>query len=131
MSDSVATTSQLSLVASAAETAKTHPTNASPANTRQDVAESGKVSPQSEAPEATRAEVVEAVSDISDYIQTISRELQFQVDDQLGSTIITVTDKETDEVVRQIPSEEIVAMARYIAENAPDPVKGLLMNGEG
>ena len=128
MSDSVATTSQLSLVA---RTANTHPTNVSPTNERQDVAESGKISPQTEVSEVTREEVAEAVSDISDYIQTISRELQFQVDDHLGSTIITVTDKETDEVIRQIPSKEIVAMARYIAENAPDPVRGLLMNGEG
>ena len=131
MSDSVVTTSQLSLVPSTPVTANTHPANVSRTDERQNVAESGKISPQAALSDVTSEEVVEAVSDISDYVQNISRELQFKVDDELGRTIITVIDKETDEVVRQIPSEEIVAMARSIAENAPDPVRGLLMNGEG
>lgn len=126
MSDSAVTTNLLSLVAGSMATA-----DVSPASERQDMSESGKVSPQQPVSEVTREEVVEAVSDISDYIQNVSRELQFQVDDQTGSTIITVTDSDTDEVIRQIPSEEIVAMARYIAENTPDPVRGLLMNSEG
>ncbi|MEH6616214.1 MAG: flagellar protein FlaG [Porticoccus sp.] len=126
MSDSAVTTHLLSLVASSMAT-----TNTTAVQGRQDMPESGKVSPQQPVSEVTRDEVVEAVSDISNYIQNVSRELQFQVDDQAGSTIITVTDSGTDEVIRQIPSEEIVAMARYIAENTPDPVKGLLMNSEG
>ncbi|MEZ5480959.1 MAG: flagellar protein FlaG [Porticoccaceae bacterium] len=39
-------------------------------------------------------------------------------------------DSETSEIVRQIPSEEVLAISRYITEYAPDPVKGLLMNSE-
>ena len=101
-----------------------------PTSNRQDVSATGNVSPQQEETEVTREEVAEAVSNVTNFIQSVSRELQFQVDDTTGGTIVTVMDSETDEIVRQIPTEEIVAISRYIAEFAPDPVKGLLMNSE-
>lgn len=100
-------------------------------NERQDVSESGKVSPQKVESGVTRDSVVEAVSDISDYVQNISRELQFQIDDDVGSTIITVVDRETGDIIRQIPSEEVVQLARHIAENAADPSRGLLLDSKG
>lgn len=109
------------------------PVDVRPANDRQQTSETGKVSPQQEAAEATevsRQEVVEAVSNIADFVQNISRDLQFRVDDVTGGTVVTVTDSATEQVIRQIPSEEVVAISRYIAETQPDPVKGLLMNGE-
>ena len=126
MSDSAVSTTQLSLVSRPTSTANTNAVNQ-----RQEVSQSGKVSPQQAEPKIDAEDVAKAVSEISDYVQNISRDLQFQVDKQTGSTIVTVLDTETKEVIRQIPSEEVVAMARFIAENAPDPVKGLLMNGEG
>ena len=98
---------------------------------RQDVPGSGKVAPQQAPAPASREVVMEAVSDIADYVQSISRELQFQVDDNVGSTVITVVDRETGDVIRQIPSEEAVQMARFIAENGPDPMTGLLINSDG
>lgn len=129
MSDTAVTTGSMSLVPNST-------TSATPAaaTERQEVSNSGNVSPQSSAPSEAKVsleEVTEAVSNITDYVQNISRDLQFQVDQNVGSTVVTVLDHETQEVIRQIPSEEVVAMARYIAENAPDPVKGLLMNSEG
>jgi flagellar protein FlaG len=126
MSDSAVSTTQLSLVSRPTSTVNTEAVNQ-----RQEVSQSGKVSPQQAEPKIDAEDVAKAVSEISDYVQNISRDLQFQVDKQTGSTIVTVLDTETKEVIRQIPSEEVVAMARFIAENAPDPVKGLLMNGEG
>jgi len=126
MSDSAVSTTQLSLVSRPTSTANTEAVNQ-----RQEVSQSGKVSPQQTEPKIDAEDVAKAVSEISDYVQNISRDLQFQVDKQTGSTIVTVLDTETKEVIRQIPTEEVVAMARFIAENAPDPVKGLLMNGEG
>ncbi len=126
MSDSAVSTTQLSLVSRPTSTANTNAVNQ-----RQEVSQSGKVSPQQAEPQIDAEDVAKAVSEISDYVQNISRDLQFQVDKQTGSTIVTVLDHETKEVIRQIPTEEVVAMARFIAENAPDPVKGLLMNGEG
>lgn len=46
----------------------------------------------------------------------MGRELEFRVDEDTGRTIITVRNKETGEVVRQIPSEEVIALARLLAD---------------
>lgn len=92
---------------------------------------SGKDLPQSTYSSATKAEVVQALSDISQYMKSQSRELQFQLDENISGAVITVLDPETQEIVRQIPTEEVIEVARFIAENAPDPLKGLLLDGNG
>jgi flagellar protein FlaG len=48
----------------------------------------------------------------------LQRELRFSVDTKSGDTIIMVVDRTTDEVVRQIPSAEIVALRQRLEETA-------------
>jgi flagellar protein FlaG len=86
---------------------------------------------------ASAQDVAQATRDISQYIQTVNRSLQISVDKALGSTIITVVDSETEEVVRQIPQEEIVAVARFIEQQlasdtggSGNAVRGLLVDRE-
>ncbi|MGS2724137.1 flagellar protein FlaG [Porticoccus sp. GXU_MW_L64] len=100
---------------------------------RQGGVESGKELPQTVSGQSGRPSqesVDQAVVQISDFVQNIARELQFQVDDVTGNTLITVTDSDTQEVIRQIPSEEVVALAQYIAESGDFPLKGALLNSE-
>lgn len=75
-------------------------------------------------------ELVDAAEIISDLVQNLNldSDLQFQVDDSTGANIITVLDGETGEVIRRFPSEESMAIARYIAEFAEAPRVGLLMD---
>ncbi|VAW73699.1 hypothetical protein MNBD_GAMMA13-324 [hydrothermal vent metagenome] len=61
-----------------------------------------------------------AVSDINDYVQNIQRDLQFQVDTDLGQTVVSVVDSSTQEIIRQIPSEEVLARARFLEAQATD-----------
>jgi flagellar protein FlaG len=49
-------------------------------------------------------------------VQSVHRQLSFKVDDGTGGTVIQVIDAETDQVLRQIPSEAIVALQRRLAE---------------
>lgn len=58
----------------------------------------------------------EVVSDLNNLVRELHRELQFSVDKESGDTVIKVIDKETDEVVRQIPSEEIMELRRRLQE---------------
>jgi len=51
------------------------------------------------------------------------RGLAFRVDPDLGRPVVTVTNKETGEVIRQIPNEVVIQMARSIND-----AKGLLLN---
>jgi len=48
--------------------------------------------------------------------QNIQRTLRFRVDDITGGTIISVIDRQTDETIRQIPSEEILVLSRRFTE---------------
>ena len=68
----------------------------------------------------------------------VATSLSIIVDDGPSGTIIQVTDKDTEEVIRQIPPEEIVNLARYLRENAgvegfelADTMKGLLVDNKG
>lgn len=100
---------------------------------RQPLVEGGNKLPQPKqqpAGEISNRELTEAVSNIADYVQSISRQLNFSIDNATGSTVVTVTDRETDEVIRQIPSEEALAISRFIDDQIDDPVKGLLVQNE-
>jgi len=56
----------------------------------------------------------QALQDLNGFVQNVQRNLQFDVDDTSGHTVIRVVDSETDEVIRQIPSEEVLALARHL-----------------
>lgn len=55
-----------------------------------------------------------AAETVSQFIETVSRDLHVAYDDSIDMPIFTVVDSETDEVIRQIPSEDLVAIARFL-----------------
>lgn len=64
--------------------------------------------------ELNQEDVSKAIQNLNDYTQNTQRQLRFNVDEETGRTIIKVVDAETDEVIRQIPSEEIMVLARNV-----------------
>lgn len=78
--------------------------------------EGGKGSPaaQQAAAQVDPQQLESAVRRLSDYVQQVQRSLQFSVDNESGRTVITVIDAATEEVIRQIPSEEALAMAQAL-----------------
>lgn len=106
---------------------------------RQVLAGSGSPAPAPEAreaPQQSAEQIQQATRDISDYIQSVSRSLNISVDGDLGTTVIQVVDAETEELVRQIPAEEILQIARFLSEQQAsadnaDSVRGLLIDQEG
>ena len=63
--------------------------------------------------------IEEAVSDISDYVQSIQRDLHFSVDEDSGLTVVRVRDKESGELIRQIPEDVFLNLAQKLKENQP------------
>ena len=61
----------------------------------------------------------EAVSQLNDYVQSVSRDLQFEVDNDLGQAIVKVVDQETQEVIRQIPDEVALRLAEKLQQDEP------------
>jgi flagellar protein FlaG len=57
-----------------------------------------------------------AISQLNGYLEETHRGLRFSIDDDSGRTIVRVIDTETDDVIRQIPSEEMLALIRHFNE---------------
>lgn len=68
----------------------------------------------------SEGEVRQAVEQLNRYIQTVQRNLQFSVDQDSGATVVKVIDAKTDTVIRQIPSEESLKLARQLVEDKND-----------
>jgi flagellar protein FlaG len=61
------------------------------------------------------AEATQAVAErIRQYLREAGRELDIYVDADTNRTVITVRDQATGEVIRQIPSDEILRIARSL-----------------
>ena len=80
--------------------------------------------------EVTRETLERVVSDLKDYVQNMQRDLNFHVDDETGRVVIKVIDSSTSEVIRQIPEEEVLSLARRMQEMLEDMPKGMLLRGE-
>ena len=69
-------------------------------------------------PPVAREQLERTVADLNQAAQTHRRSLRFSVDEESGHTVIRVVDPETDEVVRQIPPEEVLNVARRMGDPA-------------
>jgi flagellar protein FlaG len=66
------------------------------------------------------AEVAAAAQQQLDaFLRAHDQSLQFQVDKQTGMTIVHVYNDATGEIVRQIPTEEVVRIAQYFDQQYP------------
>lgn len=67
-------------------------------------------------------QVSQAVQEVKDAVGQVAQNLQFFVDDDTGKTVVKVVDGTTNEVIRQIPSEELLAISRAL-----DKFQGVLL----
>ena len=65
----------------------------------------------------------QAIERINEQMRHNGRNLNFSVDEVIDRTIITVKNRQSGEVVRQIPDEVLVRVAHNIED-----IKGLLLN---
>lgn len=67
-------------------------------------------------------EVRESIDKINKTVQAMGRNLQFTVDESTQMNVVKVVDVETKDVIRQIPTEEALAIAKAL-----DKLQGLLL----
>jgi flagellar protein FlaG len=65
-------------------------------------------------------ELKQAVSQLNNFVQTMQRDLQFSIDKESGTMVVKVIDAKSEKVIRQIPSEETLRLARSLAERSDD-----------
>jgi len=71
-----------------------------------------KESAQTNNSELTHDKVEEAVASLNAFVQLMDRNVSFEVDDVSGRDVISVYEKQTKELIRQIPSEETLALLK-------------------
>ena len=74
-------------------------------------------------PEAMRKNLEEAIDRINKMVSDGGRALQFSIDDKTSTPVILVKNRESGEVIRQIPNEVVIKVAHSI-----DDLKGMLHN---
>lgn len=74
------------------------------------------------APVVETADISETVSEINSLIRSVQRDLAFNVDQDSGRTVIRVIDSESGELIRQIPSEDLLAIATHLRDFREDTV---------
>lgn len=55
--------------------------------------------------------VRKALESLNSHVQNLHRSLRFSVDQNSGDTVVKIVDSETNQVIRQIPSEELLVIA--------------------
>lgn len=67
----------------------------------------------------------DAVDKIEKVANTYNRELKFSIDEDLGISVVKVMDKESGDLIRQIPSEDMLELAKGL-----DKLIGLFVKQE-
>ncbi len=77
-------------------------------------------------------EIEDAVAEINDAVVSQGRQLNFSVDEDSNRSVVKVTDSETGELIRQVPSDEVLKLARRLQDMQSDvgAAVGVLFNKE-
>ena len=65
--------------------------------------------------QAVEEKVQAAVAHMNEFIQSTQRDLNFSYDPDSGETVVRVLDRNTQEIIRQIPSEIFLRLAQQMA----------------
>ena len=99
---------------SARSASATDPTASAPVRTDESASASGQP--------VDAGELASAIEKVQDFTKTLANELKFNIDEDSGQMVVKIVDSATDEVIRQIPSEEMLEIAKAL-----DQIQGLLI----
>lgn len=55
-----------------------------------------------------------AIKQLNSYVQSVNRNIEFNIDKDNGRTVVKVIDTDTEELIRQIPNEEALHIAKRL-----------------
>jgi len=103
-------------------TKSAYSTNATHAATATTPSQTQSLQKQKESP-GSRDGLQTSVDAMNDFVHSINNSLQFSIDEDTGKTVVKVVDLTTQEVIKQIPTEEAIAIAKAL-----DKLRGLLIH---
>ena len=87
--------------------------------------QASQASSANQATQMSVEEVEAAVEKLNEFMETGQHNLNFSVDKDTENLVVKVMDKNTQEVIRQFPSEETLKLAKHI-----EGMLGLIFNEE-
>lgn len=82
-----------------------------------------RAAPEKPEVEPNRDEVSSAVKKLNEALPQSAQSLQFEIDEESKDLVVKIIDRDTKEVVRQMPTKEALEMAKSI-----DKMVGRLLN---
>jgi flagellar protein FlaG len=64
----------------------------------------------------------QAVSQLNDHVQNMQRDLQFSIDIESGNIVVKIIDAKNEKVIRQMPTEEALRLAKDLTAQADKKV---------
>ena len=71
---------------------------------------------EQESVDVSAEQIETAVAQLSEFVQTNNRQLNFSVDEGSNKQVVKVTDAESGKIIRQIPSEEVLKLSERLQE---------------
>ena len=71
-----------------------------------------KPSSVNETSQPAREAVAKAAADLQEFVKSMGRNLNFSVDETTGYHVVKVINPDTGELIRQLPSEELLKISR-------------------
>jgi flagellar protein FlaG len=84
----------------------------------------GTLLPNGSASGVEKPQLERATQELAEFAKQSNRDLMFSVDETSGKTVVTVMDGETSEVIRQIPSEEVLRIAQALEDGMAQLFQG-------
>lgn len=80
----------------------------------------------------TETQISDAIESIQSFVESNQRNLSFSVDEDSQRSVVSVTDASSGDVIRQIPSEEVLELAQRLQELQADfgSASGVFFNRE-
>lgn len=72
---------------------------------------------------ASLEDLKQAIDNLNKKLEILNSQLRIEIDKDTGIKVVKVIDKQTNEVIRQIPPDAVLKIAKYL-----DEVTGLLFN---
>jgi len=77
-----------------------------------------KPSNVNQAAQPTQETIQKTAQQLESFVQSMGRDLSFSVDSNTGYHVVRVTNPQTGEVVRQLPSKELLEIAESLGHSA-------------
>lgn len=102
-----------------------------PADVASSAQQTAKASDGNTATQGPREKLQALLDQVGERIQPDLRALSFRVSEEIDGVVVSVIDSQTDELIRQIPTETMVRLAERLGQiDAESSAPGLLLNDQ-